>query len=258
MRGAPSSLIGPVLNLRYDHRMWAIRVALMALAGLALAGGGTARAEEGHGAWEQVSDKDGITVERRSVDGYKLKEFLGRGIVYAPIGRVLAVIRDANRRAEWMPACGDSHLVEENLATRTQLAYHRTKAPWPVSDRDSVNRAEMIVEPAKHRVYLPFEAVTVAQVPPVKGVVRMPFMRGHWALTPVDGGRATEAEYQVFANPGGILPDWLANLASKTLPRETIAGLRKQVTRASYPEFEAQVASSPETQQLFAHANQPR
>ncbi|MCU1278267.1 MAG: hypothetical protein JWM53_1813 [bacterium] len=238
--------------------MRTIRVASMALACLVVTGAGTARAEDGRGAWEQVSNKDGILVERRSVEGYKLKEFVGRGVVYAPIGRVLAVIRDANRRGEWMPACGDSHVVEENLATRTQLAYHRTKAPWPVSDRDSVNRAEMFVEPAKHRVYLPFEAVTVAQIPAVKGVVRMPFMRGHWVLIPVDGGKATEAEYQVFANPGGSLPDWLANVASKTLPRETIAGLRKQVTRASYPEFEAQVASSPETQQLLEHSSQPR
>ena len=249
-------MIGLAVDLRYDQGMRTIHAASMALACFVLASsGGTARAEEGRGAWEQVSNKDGILVERRSVEGYKLKEFLGRGIVDAPIGRVLAVIRDANRRAEWMPACGDSHLVSEDLATRTQLAYHRTKAPWPVSDRDSVNRAEMIVEPAKHRLYLPFEAVALAQVPPVKGVVRMPLMRGHWILTPVDDGKATEAEYQVFADPGGSLPDWLANFASKTLPRETIAGLRKQVTRASYPEFEAQVASSSETKRLLAHSN---
>ena len=213
----------------------------------------SARAEDGAGAWEQVSNKDGILVQRRSVSGYKLKEFLGRGVIEAPIGRVLAVIRDANRRAEWMPACGDSHLVEEDLVKRTQVAYHRTKAPWPVSDRDSINRAEMVVEPAKHRVYLPFVAITSA-VPPVKGVVRMPMMRGHWILVPVDGGRKTEAEYQVFADPGGLLPDWLANLASKTLPRDTIAGLRKQVSKVQYPEFEAQVASSPETRALLEAA----
>ena len=79
----------------------------------------------------------------------------------------------------------------------------------------------------------------------------MPFMRGHWVLTPVDGGKATEAEYQVFANPGGILPDWLANLASKTLPRETIAGLRKQV-KVQLRRLQAQIASAPETQQLLS------
>ncbi|MGZ3426089.1 MAG: START domain-containing protein [Polyangia bacterium] len=219
---------------------------------LVLAGAAApARADGSDGAWEQVSNKDGIVVQRRTVAGSKLKEFLGRGIVEAPIGRVLAVIRDANRRAEWMPSCGDSHLVEEDLAARTQVAYHRTKAPWPVSDRDSINRAEMIVEPAKHRVYLPFEAIASPKFPPVKGVVRMPSLRGHWILRPVDGGRMTEAEYQVFADPGGILPDWLANLASKTLPRDTIAGLRRQVSRAEYPAFEDEIARAPETKLLL-------
>jgi hypothetical protein len=222
-----------------------VTLALLLMAGIAHADGDV-------GAWEQVSDKDGIVVQRRSVSGSKLKEFLGRGVVDAPIGRVLAVIRDANRRAEWMPSCGDSHLVEEDVAARTQVAYHRTKAPWPVADRDSINRAEMIVEPQKHQVYLPFEAIPSTKVPPVKGVVRMPSMRGHWTLRPVDGGRKTDAEYQVFANPGGLLPDWLANLASKTLPRETIAGLRKQVRKAEYPAFEAQIATSPETRALLA------
>lgn len=217
----------------------------------ALFGLGAPARARADGSWEQVSNKDGIVVERRSVDGSSLKEFVGRGVVEAPIARVLAVIRDADRRAEWMPSCGASHLVEENVATRTQIAYHRTKAPWPVADRDSINRAEMRVEVEKHRVYLPFEAVVAPSLPPVKGVVRMPFMRGHWILVPVDGGKATQAEYQVYANPGGSLPQWLANLASKTLPRETLVGLRRQVKKAQYPEFEAEVARAPETRQLL-------
>jgi len=229
-------------------------VARFAVALFLLGAVATARADDSVGQWEQVSNKDGILVQRRSVAGSKLKEFLGRGVVDAPIGRVLAVIRDANRRAEWMPSCSDSHLLEEDVAARTQIAYHRTKAPWPVADRDSINRAIMLVEPDKHRVYLPFEAIASAKVPPVKGVVRMPRMRGHWSLRPVDSGRMTEAEYQVFADPGGLLPDWLANLASKTLPRETIAGLRKQVHKVEYPAFEAEVASSPETRALLAGA----
>jgi hypothetical protein len=231
-----------------------VRSAALLVISLVVVGvSGGVRAEEAPGPWEHVSDKDGIRVQRRTVPGSKLKEFQGRGVIDAPIGRVLAVIRDANRRAEWMPACADSHVVDEDLAARTQVAYHRTKAPWPVSDRDSVNRAEMRVEPDKHRVYLPFQAVNLEKVPPVKGVVRMPFMRGHWILTPVEGGRATEAEYQVWANPGGILPEWLANIVSKTLPRDTIAGLRKQVKRAEYPKFEAEIAASPETRALLAN-----
>ncbi|MDB4965820.1 MAG: Collagenase [Myxococcales bacterium] len=229
------------------------RVATCLLLAAAIVGGATnARADDGD--WEQVSNKDGILVQRRTVSGFKLKEFRGRGIVQAPIGRVLAVLLDASRRAEWMPSCADEHLVEQDLAARTQISYHRTKAPWPVSDRDSVNRASMIVEADKHRVVLPFEAIPFSKIPPVKGVVRMPFMRGHWILIPVDGGRATDTDYQVFADPGGSLPDWLANLASKTLPRETIAGLRKQASKVEYTAFEAQIAAAPETKALLETA----
>ncbi len=228
-----------------------IALAATAFVLVSTANGGSARAD---GAWEQVSTKDGIVVERRAVDGSSLKEFLGRGIIEAPVAHVLAVIRDGNRRGEWMPSCGGSYVVEENLATRVQVAYYRTKAPWPISDRDSVNRAEIFVEPAKHRINIPFEAIADPRVPPVKGVVRMPSLRGHWILVPVEGGRATQVEYQVYADPGGRLPDWLANLASKTLPRETIAGLRRQVKKVDYPAFEAEISSTPEAKLLMANS----
>jgi hypothetical protein len=223
-------------------------VALAATSNAADSGTGTV------GPWEHVLEKDGIVVERRKIEGSSLKEFVGRGVIDAPITRVLAVIRDANRRGEWMPNTHTAYLVEENMTSRTQVAYHRTKAPWPVSDRDSINSAELLVEPAKHRVFLPFHSIENAKIPPVKGVVRMPALRGHWILVPVEGGKATRAEYQVFANPGGILPDWVANLASKKLPLETISGLRKQVKVAQYPDFEKEIGSTPEAKQLLSGA----
>src|SRR5579863_506074 len=123
------------------------------LLSLALVAAAPARAEDKEdkgGPWEHVSDKDGITVERRSIEGSNLKEFLGRGLVDAGVAHVLAIIRDGNRRGEWMPNCGGAWTVEENMAAKTQVAYHRTKAPWPVADRDSINRARIVVEP--HRV----------------------------------------------------------------------------------------------------------
>ena len=212
---------------------------------------GVARADAGTGPWERVSNEKGIVVERRTVEGSSLKEFLGKGVVEAPIWRVLAVIRDSPHRTEWVSNCTASYTVEEDDAARYQISYQRTHAPWPVSDRDSINRAELRVEPEKHRVYITFEGISHPKVPPVKGAVRMPFLRGHWIMTPVDHGKSTQVEYQVHANPGGSLPDWLSNLASKTLPRETIEGLRAQVKRRQYPEFEAQIQNAPEAKGMF-------
>ena len=215
---------------------------------------GTARAN-GEGPWEKVSDTDGIFVQRRTVEGSNLKEFRGSGLIAAPIGRVLSVMRDAPRRVEWMPECSGSYVVEEDEKALVQIAYHRTRVPWPASDRDSVNRAELHFDPALHRVVVPFEAIDHPKAPPVAGVVRMPFLRGHWILVAVEHGAATRVEYQVHADPGGVLPDWIANFASKSLPRETIAGLRKQVTRAAYPAFEAEVLRSPEWKKVLDGAN---
>ena len=206
--------------------------------------------DQGKGPWERVSNSDGILVERRTVPGSNLKEFRGRGLIEAPLGRVLAIIRDAPHRCEWMAQCAQDYVVEENEAARVQISYHRTKAPWPVADRDSINRAELRVDLAKHRVFLPFEAITHPKVPPVKGAVRMPFLRGHWLLQPAGGGAATQIEYHVHANPGGSLPEWIANLASKKLALLTIVGLRKQSKLRSYPAFEAEIANSQEAKQL--------
>lgn len=235
-----------VLNRRASWRLaWRLCAALL----VSLAA--TARADEAPGPWERVSDSDGIDVQRRAVAGSNLKEFQGSGVVEAPLGRVLAVVRDGSRRVEWMPACSGAWVIEENEAARVQISYHRTHAPWPASDRDSINRAHMVVEPAQHRVVLSFEAIDYPKVPPVKGAVRMPFLRGHWILTAIHHGAATHVEYRVHANPGGMLPDWLANLASKSLPRETIAGLRRQAAKARYPEFEAVVMKSPEMAEMM-------
>jgi hypothetical protein len=205
--------------------------------------------DAGKGPWERVSTDDGILVERRAVPGTNLKEFRGRGIVEAPLGRVLAIIKDSPHRCEWMAQCGGDYVVEENEAARWQISYHRTKAPWPVADRDSINRAELRVDLKKHRVFLPFEAIEHAKVPPVKDVVRMPFLRGHWTLEPVGAG-GTIVEYQVHADPGGNLPEWIANLASKKLPLLTIVGLRKQSKVRTYPDFERQIANSDEAKQI--------
>ena len=130
------------------------------------------------GPWEKVSNKDEILVERRTVAGSNLKEFRGRGIIDAPVARVLAVLQDAPHRHEWMSDCSTSYVIEEDHERRTQIAYHRTKAPWPVADRDSINRAEIVIDLAARRILLPFEAIDHPKGPPVKGVVRMPFLRG--------------------------------------------------------------------------------
>jgi hypothetical protein len=185
------------------------------------------------------------------VAGTKLKEFRGRGVIDAPIAAILSVFNDVNAATEWMDSCNGSYVLED-LGERDKVVYNRTHAPWPVSDRDAILRNAVTFDEQDHRVRLDFWSVEDQKAPPVKGVVRMPFLRGHWYFWPEGDGSRTRIEYQVHANPGGQLPEWMVNYVSRDLPWKTIRGLGAQVQRRTDPAFAAHLASLPEYQQLLA------
>jgi hypothetical protein len=197
-----------------------------------------ARADEPTaGPWQLIKQADGVVVDRRAVSGSNLKEFRGRGVVTASLPAILAVFSDVARATEWMDSCSGSRTVAD-VSDREKLVYNRTHAPWPVSDRDAVLDNRVTFDEAEKAVRLEFWSVADERAPPVPGVVRMPFLRGHWTLWPASDGKTTRVEYQVHANPGGRLPDWLVNYVSRDLPFRTITGLRAQLRRRSYPEVE--------------------
>lgn len=210
-----------------------------------------ARADEG--TWETIKVKDGIQVSRRHVEGSPFVAFRGRGVVDAPPARVIAVVHDATHATEWMHQCVASWVIEK-VDDRHDYTYSRSAAPWPVNARDVVLRTELVFNPAQARAAINFVSVLYPQMPPQDGVVRMPFLRGHWYFWPENGGRSTRVEYQVHADPGGEVPGWIANEATKDIPLLTVEALRRQVSRAVYQEGEAQISSMPDYANLLKAA----
>lgn len=224
-------------------------VALLGVAGT----GRLARAHDadtGKGPWRVVRSDGGIMVLDRTVPGTKLREFQGTGVIEASIATILAVLQDTAHNPEWMKEA----MTQVPIATEgsSEIFYNRTKSPWPVADRDVVMRATASFDLAAKMLRIEFESTTHPQWPPLPKVVRMPFLRGHWYLWPLRDGKWTRAEYQVHADPGGSLPNWVVNLASKQIPYGTIAALQKQVLRRRYPEFEAKLTATPEYQAILA------
>jgi hypothetical protein len=199
----------------------------------------------GVGPWELVRSDDGVVVHRRVVAGSKLHEFRGVGVVQAPIAALLAVLDDAEHRVEWMKEAVVNARIEK-IGRFDEVFYSRTGAPWPVSDRDVVNRAHTVFDAENHVVRVEFTSTSHPSWPPKRGVVRMPSLHGHWSMWPEHGGAWTRIEYQLHADPGGLLPQWIVNLVSKKIPHDTIVGIRKQVQRRHYPEQERSLASDPD------------
>lgn len=187
--------------------------------------------------WEEVTRDKGIIVYELEVEDRDLAAFRGVGAVDGTIYEILAVLSDSSRRTEWQHRCVGAHDIAR-FDEFSRITYNRTAAPWPVNDRDVVLKTRIRVLEHDQIILASFRAISTPKKPKVDDVVRMPYLKGHYKLTRV-GPKRTRVEYQVDADPGGWLPDWVANRASREIPIKTLLGLRRQVdrTRGQYEDL---------------------
>lgn len=218
------------------------RVHVAALIAVVLVGAspGLARASD----WEVIAEGDGIVVSRRLVEGRDFPQLRSVGEVPGTPYEVLAILLDVPAQVDWRPDCVESKTVRK-IDTWRSIVYTRTDAPWPVSDREVVVENEVIFTDPPSKVKVTFAAVTAPDVERRRGTVRMKMATGFYAIEAIDDARSL-VHYEVDADPGGSLPDWLVSMQSTRNPLETLAGLRKRLeeTRGQYG---AQIARFPLT-----------
>ncbi len=199
---------------------------LTPLVGLALvATGATAAAEP----WRRGAEEDGVVLETRELAGQPMPEFRGTTIVAAELYDVAAVVDDLNHYCDWNKRCVKAREYQR-VSDTERVFYTRSGAPWPLSDRDAVLLGRVTGLAEGNDVMVRFEAMADPRWPAVDGVVRMPVVKGHWRMVRIDA-KTTKVEYQVQVDPGGIVPGWAAKLTAKQVPRDTLAGLRRQVAK---------------------------
>ena len=186
--------------------------------------------------WTLAAEPDGIRVEQKTAPGRALAEFRAVAEIDASRWEVLAVVTDVANQPEWMHRLSEVRVLETGEPLRAVL-YLRMDMPWPVSDRDVVIDSHTEF-PERGRSVTRFALTSHPAHEPVAGVIHMPRLRGHYALTALEPGR-TRVVYQVDADPGGDLPDWLVTRIGLNDPWHTLNGLRKRVaaTRGEYGAF---------------------
>jgi hypothetical protein len=197
-----------------------------------------ATAGPGNSNWQYVTSADGIAVFAREVPGRGFPTFRGIGTVDSNVFDVLAVLSDIERYPLWTAGCKEARQLRK-VSEREYLLYTRIDAPWPVADRDAVTRGVVYVDRKNRVVNLRFAAIESPLKGPVKGVVRMMSFQGHYRLT-VLGESKTLVDYEVDADPGGLVPKWLAKLTTRRFPLDTIRNLRKQAKKTSQERWYAE------------------
>jgi len=198
-------------------------------------------AHAGDGFWSHEITESGVTVITKTEEGRELPIFRGEGIVVANLFEILAILDDNDRATEWMSKCVGARVLQ-HISEFERIEYNRTGAPWPVSDRDVVLRARITSNPSKRAITVRFHNTTHESKPPQSGVVRMPRLQGYYRLKMIDADH-TRVTYEVDADPGGMLPDWLAKRTSRRLALDTILNLRRQVvrTRGHYESYRSRM-----------------
>lgn len=179
--------------------------------------------------WKRTGVEDGVTLETREIPGSPMPEFRGTAVMNADLYEIAAILDDLNRFCEWNARCVKTR---EYLRTSDtdRVFYTRTGAPWPLSDRDVVLHGTVTGLAEGEEVVVRFAGIEDPRWPAVDGCVRMPLVKGLWRMTRLPDGN-TRVEYQVQADPGGIVPGWAARLSAKQVPRDTLTGLRRHLLK---------------------------
>ena len=202
------------------------------IAMLASATGAAAEPEPG---WRTVRNEQGIVVSTEEPPPPTLLSFRGRGTLEGSVLHVLAIVLDDARASEWAKNADEARVLRA-LDARTQIVYSRSHQTWPVKDRDLVmKRTIEVLAPARaYRVRLVCVPGELGEVPQV---IRIARCETTFVLRQVDPG-TTHVDFATRTEPGGSNPGWMARMASRSIPFDTLLGLRKQVakTRGFYAE----------------------
>jgi hypothetical protein len=188
-------------------------------------------------AWELEEEEKDINLQifTREVAGSNLKEFKGEMLVKTKLSTIAALLLDGQSAPKWMHQCEKFEVVEQ-IDALTAVVYFVNGAPWPVSDRDAVVMSVMSQDP--ETLVLKAEISVVDDLlPEDDDYVRIPHMKGFWLFEPLAEGQV-KITYQVHANPGGSLPDWLANSVVVDTPYHTMSNMAEMLKKEKYQQAE--------------------
>lgn len=182
--------------------------------------------------WRLVSDHDGVRVYMQQVEGSRLKTF--RGVTEIEIKdwqSIGAVINDYANAPRWLHYVSAVQEIGRRSPLDRDLIF-QTDMPWPVADREAVVRGRSWNPPGTSDTVIRFENAPTL-LPPNEDYVRFPAFNArfdfHWL-----GGHRVQVTYELVADPGGYIPDWIANIVLKDAPYLTLKRFAKVIDLPGY------------------------
>ncbi|SFH14514.1 Polyketide cyclase / dehydrase and lipid transport [Nitrosospira sp. Nsp14] len=149
---------------------------------------------------------------------------------------VFNVVNDFDHYPEFMPYVIESRVLSRNGDSEV-VAYNRIAPPF-VAERDYPLKFRMTRGSlANGGVFRSEWTASPEAEPEVEGVVRIRLNDGSWVAEPISGGSRTRLTYTLLTNPGGMIPDFVANMSNTVaIPKLFKAVMKRSVEKAGVGE----------------------
>jgi hypothetical protein len=149
---------------------------------------------------------------------------------------VFNVVNDFDHYPEFMPYVIESRVLRRNGDSEV-VAYNRIAPPF-VAERDYPLKFRMTRGSlANGGVFRSEWTASPEAEPEVEGVVRIRLNDGSWVAEPISGGSRTRLIYTLLTNPGGMIPDFVANMSNTVaIPKLFKAVMKRSVEKAGVEE----------------------
>lgn len=179
--------------------------------------------------WKLEKDDENIQVYTRNIEGETLKQFKGKVELDNSIQDIINAVMDVDLITDIYADTESYELIEESADGKKQSIYIETAAPWPADNRDGCYTST-VIEIIPNKEYKIEIEVTPDLKPEKEDLVRIKKGGGHWYLKALDNGN-TQVVYQYLINPGGNVPDFIANTTVVKIPFETLSNLREVLSK---------------------------
>ncbi len=180
--------------------------------------------------WVLQSEKDGIRIFTRDVEGTRYKNVRGIADIQAPKDQVLRVLTDFDNFHLWNEHITESHKISSPDDT-THLVYTMEDAPWPVQDRYHVSR--YTISDSELECLINFESIPDF-LEKRSDAIEMKRQKGFWRITSNENG-GCRVEFFMDRNPGGYVPAWLVNYMIVETPFKTLHKLLELIRNQPRP-----------------------
>ncbi len=176
--------------------------------------------------WHFESDSDGITIYSHEHEK-GLVEIRARMFTTTTYSAFLSLLEDSDNIPNWIDNARHSRVLKQISATEN-IVYTQFSAPWPVINRDMVTYSKYWID--ELGLTLKIKDAPESTYAEQSGYIRIHSVDASWTLHKLTNG-TTLIEYKAFADPGGMLPNWLVNKLSKESARATFSKLREQLPK---------------------------